>query len=328
MYQRYYGLRELPFELTPNPKYLYLAPKHREALSNLAYGLSSAKPVTLLIGEAGTGKTTLLRAALESERCANVRCVYLNNPALTREEFLRMLANRFSLGAEAGRSKTVLLDGLESILRERRNRGEITALVVDEGQSLSDELLEEIRLLANIETPEEKLLPLVLAGQPELSARLEEPGLRQFKQRVALRCEITPFGLSETAAYIASRIRTAGGVPSKLFTREAVSLIHDHSGGIPRTVSVICDNALVTGMAVERQPVDRAMVLEVCRDFLLARQSPVETTREAQEQSAPERRADEFEPASLDQIDEAENRELPGQASKTRAFRLFGQPWR
>ena len=269
MYQRYYGLRELPFELTPNPKYLYFATKHREALSNLEYGLFSAKALTLLIGEAGTGKTTLLRAALESPRCANVKCVYLSNPALTRAEFIRTLAAKFDLSPEARESKDVLLEELEHVLRGRREQGEITALVVDEAQSLSIELLEEIRLLANIETPEEKLLPLVLAGQPEFSERLEESDLRQLKQRVALRCELAPFELSETAAYIATRIRTAGGVPSKLFTREGVSLIHEYSRGIPRTISVICDNALVSAMALERQPVDRGIVLEVCRDFSL-----------------------------------------------------------
>jgi general secretion pathway protein A len=177
MYQRYYALRELPFELTPNPKYLYLPPRHREALSNLEYGLSSAKSLTVLVGETGTGKTTLLRAALESERCADVHCVYLNNPALTRVEFVSMLALRFGLSAEASQSKTTLLEELERVLRERRDRGEITALVVDEAQALSTELLEEVRLLANIETADEKLLPLVLAGQPELSARLEDTAL-------------------------------------------------------------------------------------------------------------------------------------------------------
>jgi general secretion pathway protein A len=321
MYQRYYGLRELPFELTPNPKYLYLAPKHREALSNLAYGLSSAKPVTLLIGEAGTGKTTLLRAALESERCASVRCVYLNNPALTREEFIRMLANRFGLAGEAASSKAVLLDELERILRERRERAEITALVVDEAQSLSDDLLEEIRLLANIETSDEKLLPLVLAGQPELSVRLEEPSLRQFKQRVALRCEVAPFELSETAAYIASRIRTAGGAPARLFSREAVSLIHDHSGGIPRTISVICDNALVTGMALERQPVDRAMVLEVCRDFHLGHQSRAVAHRPEPEESEQSRERGDVQQALSD---ETHNQDTFDQVSKPRRFMLFG----
>jgi type II secretory pathway predicted ATPase ExeA len=274
MYLRFYGLRELPFELTSNPKYLFFSAPHREALSNLEYGLSSAKALTVLIGEAGTGKTTLLRAALQSERCRNVRCLYLNNPALSRGEFIEMLANRFEFGPEAARSKTVLLDQLDRTLRERRSRGEITALVIDEAQSLSLELLEEIRLLANIETVSEKLLPLVLAGQPELAERLNDAALRQLKQRIALRCEITPLDLSETAAYIASRIRTAGGQASRLFTREAVVLIHEFSGGIPRTISVMCDNALLGGFALGRQPVDREIVTDVCRDFDLGGEAP------------------------------------------------------
>jgi type II secretory pathway predicted ATPase ExeA len=294
-------------------------------LSNLEYGLFSAKSITVLIGEAGTGKTTLLRAALESERCASVRCVYLSNPALTREEFVRMLAHRFDLSPEAATSKAALLRELEEALHDRRRHGEITALVVDEAQSLSVELLEEIRLLANIETTNERLLPLVLAGQPELSERLEASNLRQLKQRVALRCEITPFELPETAAYIASRIRTAGGVPSQLFTRESVSLIHEYSRGIPRTVSVICDNALVNGMALERQPVDRAIVLEVCRDFMFQRNSSTRSGWDSDGRYAP--------PEQPLPVPEAPTRVVPspepptvgyGQAVKQRRFNLFG----
>src|SRR5438445_3215918 len=143
MYQEFYGLSEAPFELTVNPKYLFFTGHHREALSNLEYGLSSAKPITLLIGEAGTGKSTLLQAALESEKCRHVSCVYVNNPTLTRDEFVETLAARFDLGANAERSKATLLGGLESVLRDRQTRDEITALVVDEAQALSDELLEE-----------------------------------------------------------------------------------------------------------------------------------------------------------------------------------------
>jgi general secretion pathway protein A len=267
MYQSFFGLREAPFELTPNPKFLFFTARHREALGNLQYGLSSAKAVTVLIGEAGTGKTTLLRAAFESERCRHVRSVYLHNPALTRAEFVQMLAHQFGLSPAAAESKATLLGELEAALRERRERGEVTALVVDEAQSLSAELLEEIRLLANIETATQKLLPLVLAGQPELADRLNEPGLRQLKQRVALRCEVIPFELPETAAYIATRIRTAGGDASRLFSREAVMLIHECSHGIARTISVMCDNALTSGMALGRRPIDREIVLEVCRDF-------------------------------------------------------------
>src|SRR5262249_4393381 len=155
----------------------------------------SAKSVTVLIGEAGTGKTTLLHAALDSDACRRVRCVYISNPTLTRAEFVEMLASRFELGSAAAESKPTMLAALERVLRDRRAAGEITALVVDEAQSLSTELLEEVRLLANIETTTEKLLPLVLAGQPELAHRLNEPSVRQLKQRVALRCEIQPFGM-------------------------------------------------------------------------------------------------------------------------------------
>jgi type II secretory pathway predicted ATPase ExeA len=270
MYQSFYGLRELPFELTPNPRYLCLTPRHREALSNLEYGLSSAKAITVLIGEAGTGKTTLLQAAVESDRCRGVDTVHLNNPALTREEFVVLMARRFGLSARAEESKAVLLTELEDVLRTRRARGEIVALVIDEAQTLSGELLEEVRLLANIETPTEKLLPVVLAGQPELRDRLNEPGLRQLKQRVTLRCEIVPFTLHETASYIATRLSMAGGDSVRLFTREAVVLIHERSRGIPRLINVICDNAMLTGFGLGRRVVDRAIVLEVTHDFDLA----------------------------------------------------------
>jgi general secretion pathway protein A len=248
--------------------------------------------------------------------------VYLNNPALTRGEFVSMLAARFGLSVEAAQSKTALLEELERVLRERRDRGEITALVVDEAQTLSIELLEEIRLLANIETADEKLLPLVLAGQPELSERLEDPTLRQLKQRVALRCEIEPFHLSETAAYIATRIRIAGGVPSKLFTREGVSLIHEHSGGIPRIISVICDNALVSGMALERQPVDGSVVLEVCRDFHLHGESRLRTSVVAPQK----KEADQVDaPVPVPPVD-ADSEQSPAteSAPRTRRFTFFG----
>ena len=269
MYEKFYGLSELPFELTANPKFLYLSAGQREALSTLEYGLFSAKALTLLVGEAGTGKTTLIQAALESERCRDVRCIYLNNPTLRADDFVRLLAHKFDLSAEVGESKALLLAQLEVLLRERRAAGLITALVVDEAQSLSFEILEEIRFLANIETPSVKLLPVVLSGQPELAPRLEEHSLRQLKQRVALRALLQPFELAETAAYIGSRIVTAGGVPGRIFTLEAVGLIHELSGGIARTISVICDNALLTGMALGRHRIDRATVAEVCRDLQL-----------------------------------------------------------
>jgi general secretion pathway protein A len=277
MYCEYYGLAERPFELTANPNYLFLPPAHREALSTLQYGLAAAKAVTLLVGEAGTGKTTLLNAALASERCRHVRCVQVNNPALTRSEFVELVARRLQLSPTAITSKASLLDELEDALRVRRLRGEITALLVDEAQSMSHELLEEIRLLANIETVNDKLLPIVLVGQPSLGERLEEAGHRQLKQRVALRCEIRPLDLVDTATYIATRIHRAGGVAIRLFTRDAVVLIHSYSGGIPRTINVICDNALVHGVALGQQPVGKDVILEVCQDFRLCPDSAAST---------------------------------------------------
>ena len=267
MYQDYYDLRELPFDLTPNPRYLFFTARHREALSNLQYGISGRRGITLLVGEAGTGKTTLVRAALQSEQLKGARCLYLSNPTLTRTEFIEFLAAGFELSPEAAASKTTLLAELERELVARQARGILTALVVDEAQALSLDLLEEIRLLANIETNTEKLLPVVLAGQPQLSDRLNDPALKQLKQRVALRCDLQPLSLKETCAYISRRIRIAGGDSTKLFTREAIELIHHCAQGIPRTISVVCDNALISGFAAERRPVDWDIAHEVCRDF-------------------------------------------------------------
>ena len=266
MYEAFYGFRERPFDLVPNPRFLVMTSGHREALSNLEYGIASRKGITLLIGEAGLGKTTLVRAALDLHG-KNVHCVYLPNPALTRDEFVEMLASKFELGSRARDSKAALLLELETVLKEWHARGEATLLVVDEAQSLSIELLEEIRLLANFETDDQKLLSLILAGQPELAARLNEPSLRQLKQRIALRCELRPLDLRETAAYLAGRIRAAGGTGAQAFTRDAVMAVFEKSGGIPRVISVIADNALVSGFAQQERPVTRKTVLEVCQDF-------------------------------------------------------------
>jgi general secretion pathway protein A len=271
MYQQFYGLNALPFELTATPGCLFSSPGQREALSNLVYGLSTAKAITLLTGEAGTGKTTLIQAAIGSKRCKHVSCVYLHNPALTRAEFFEMLARQFGLDASLATSKTILLARLETALLNRRARGQAVALVVDEAQCLSHELLEEIRLLANFEVESQRLIPVVLAGQPELADRLNEPSLRQLKQRIALRCTVEPFSLPETAAYMSTRIKFAGGEGARLFTREAVVLVHERSRGIARTINVICDNALLTGMALGRRPVGHEIVMEVCEDFDLRR---------------------------------------------------------
>ena len=198
VYGPFYGLREPPFELTPNPEYLYLTANHREVLCNLQYGIAAQRGITLLIGEAGTGKTTLVHAALNLVRQAQAFCVYLNNPTLTRAEFVEFLANAFGLGQDARKSKAIFLTELEQTLRSRQKSGIVSALLIDEAQSLPTELLEEIRLLVNMETATAKLLQVVLAGQQELAGRLNEPSLRQLKQRVALRCDLSPLNLHET----------------------------------------------------------------------------------------------------------------------------------
>jgi type II secretory pathway predicted ATPase ExeA len=240
----------------------------------------------VLIGEAGTGKTTVLRTTLEGRVDRRMRCVSITNPTLTRDEFVEYLAKSFLLSAEAARSKTTLLLELERMLREQRARSGGYALVVDEAQSLPNELLEEIRLLANIETSTDKLLPVILAGQPELAARLNQPELRQLKQRIAIRCELRPFTLPESASYIAARLKMAGGDAPRLFTREAVTLVHEHARGIARTINVICHNALVTAFAMNKRPVTREMVLEVIRDFDLDTEAAV-AALEAESEPAP-----------------------------------------
>lgn len=267
MYEQFFGLRERPFDLTPNPRYLFLTNRYREALGNLVYGLAGRKGLTVLTGEAGTGKTTLLTVALAQWREAGHLVATLRNPTMDRDEFLQFLQHEFGLSEAAGQSKTTLLREFEVLLRQRHANGLLTALVIDEAHSLPTELLEEVRLLANIETPESKLLPLILLGQPELADRLNDPSLRQLKQRVALRCSLVPLDLRETAAYLAKRIHLAGGDSLHVFTREAVEAIHYGSSGIPRLINVICDNALVNGFAAGQRPVGRDIIRDVCHDF-------------------------------------------------------------
>jgi general secretion pathway protein A len=267
MYEQFYGLRTRPFDLTPDPRFLLLTPRHREALTTLEYALSGRKGVALLVGDAGTGKTTLIHAALEKQ-AADGLTVFLSNPALTRDEFFEFLAHGFRLPAEVASSKTRCLLALTKMLSERQKG--VASLVIDEAQCLSDTLLEEVRLLANLETATEKLLSVILVGQPELAERLNHPGLRQIKQRISLRCALTPLDVEETAAYIATRLQVAGGDPGSVFTQQAIETVYHHSGGTPRIISVICDNALVAGFALDRRPVDREVVLEVCRDLDLA----------------------------------------------------------
>jgi general secretion pathway protein A len=268
MYEAFYGLRGRPFDLTPDPRFLFLTACHREALSLLQYVLSGRTGLGLLLGEAGTGKTTLLRAALLELAGGGGRVLTLDNPTLTRGELFEFLAGGFGLAG--GGSKTRVLHELALWVAERARAGGATALVVDEAQSLSGELLEEVRLLANLQHSAERPLSIVLAGQPELAARLNEPELRQLKQRIAFRGRLLPLTLQETADYVACRLQVVGGDAAQTFTRAAVQAVFAHAGGIPRTISVVCESALVCGYALQARPIGEDIVAEVCRDLDIA----------------------------------------------------------
>jgi type II secretory pathway predicted ATPase ExeA len=274
MYEAFFGLRERPFDLTPDPRFLLMTPTHKEALANLQYGLTARKGLTVLIGEAGAGKTTLIRTALEQWSRFGHRVAHLSNPTLTRNEFFEYLAGVFDMTAEAAASKARFLAEFQSLVTERHSLGGITGLVIDEAQSLSDELLEEVRLLINAESETEKLFQVLLVGQPELGERLNQPSLRQIKQRIALRCVLSTLDVKQVAAYVSGRIHTAGGIAGQVFTREAVMAIHEYSAGIPRIINVICDNAMLAGFAAGVRPVTVAMVEEVCTEFGISRRPP------------------------------------------------------
>jgi general secretion pathway protein A len=267
MYEQFYGLDERPFDLTPNPRFLFMTSSHRDALATMEYAIAARKGLTVVLGPPGTGKTTLVHAALDRHKGGNARAVYLGNPTLNREEFFEFIAQELGLSTHAASSKAAFLRELRADLVKQHALGTITALIIDEAQAMSDGLLEELRLLENLETPNEKLLPVVLVGQPEFAMRLRQPALLPLRQRVALRSTLAPLSRTEVAVYIAERIRIAGGDATQVFTPEAVAVICDATGGIPRNISVVCDNALVNGYALDQRPVGPAVIVEVCRDF-------------------------------------------------------------
>lgn len=278
MYLDHFNLKAMPFGLTPDPKFLYFTPSHREVLANLHYGIQAAKGLIVVTGEAGTGKTTLLRSIL-SRLDRSVLSSSIVNPNLTAPDFLRRIALDLGLGDQA--SKTDLLGSLGGLLAARQSRGLTTILFIDEAQGLSRELLEEVRLLLNFETDTAKQLQIVLSGQPELREKLNHPSLRQLKQRISLRCQIKPLKPAETAGYIRKRLKVAGAARLDLFSADAVELIARISGGVPRVINNICDNALLTAFALDRKLVTAAIAGEVCDALDLGREDRDETMTNA-----------------------------------------------
>jgi type II secretory pathway predicted ATPase ExeA len=267
MYEPFFGLRECPFDLQPDSRFFVATPTHREAVVAIELGMTRRDGVALLTGSAGTGKTTVADALMAREGKSNAKYIYLDKPAVTRTELQQVLGRALDLSEPAQKSEPDLMAGLIDRLAGLRRRGTTVALIVDQAHTLSDELLEHIRLLTNVDADDQKLLPLILVGQSELGERLNDGVWRPLKQRVKHWCTLMPFDLPETTAYIWSRIRTAGGDATRLFTAEAVLLIHERSRGIPRSISVICHNALMSAFVEQRQPVTRRVVLKVCDEL-------------------------------------------------------------
>jgi general secretion pathway protein A len=266
MYKEFFGLRANPFNVNPDPRYLFLTRHTEEALACLTYGIQSRKGFVLLTGEVGTGKTTLINKLLEWLRLQQVATAFLFNSRLNVPQFLDYVMTDFGIPIES-RSKSQILLRLYNWLLDRYRAGETAVLIVDEAQNLSDEVLEEIRLLTNLETFTEKLLQIVLVGQPELELKLRQPHLRQLRQRLTLRAKTHPLTLDETYAYVAQRLRIAGSNGQPIFQPEAIAAIHRYAGGIPRIVNLLCEHALVSAFVDQQRLVSPGVVEAVARDF-------------------------------------------------------------
>jgi general secretion pathway protein A len=252
MYNAFFGLKESPFSLTPDPAFLYRSAQHEEALANLIYGVQSRKGFLVLTGEVGTGKTTMLECLQDYLAAQRVDYAFLFNSRLTVEQFFEMICYDLDLRC-AKTSKTEVL----------------TALILDEAHNLEWDVLEEVRLLGNLDSRREKLLQIVLAGQPEFDRKLDAPSLRQLKQRIALRCTLQPFREAETGEYIATRLARAGLPEQTIFSPELIAEIHLRSQGIPRLINAICDNLLLTAFAMESKQAELEMLEEVTSDLRL-----------------------------------------------------------
>jgi type II secretory pathway predicted ATPase ExeA len=268
MYKKFFGLKENPFNVTPDPRYLYSTPHTQEALACLTYCVQGRKGFVLLTGDVGTGKTTLLNKLLECLRQEQVATAFVFNPRLNTLQFLDYVVSDFGINCET-RLKSQVLVQLNQWLLERYRAGGTAVLIVDEAQNLSAEVLEEIRLLTNLETSTEKLLQIVLSGQQELEMRLRQPEFRQLRQRITLRCKTYPLTLEETRNYVATRLRVAGSAGRQIFTPAAIEAAHNYSEGIPRVINVICEDALISAFADQKPAVDRGMVEAVARELEL-----------------------------------------------------------
>jgi len=266
MYKEFYGLRANPFNVNPDPRYLFLTRHTEEALACLTYGIQSRKGFVLLTGEVGTGKTTLINKLLEWLRLQQVPTAFVFNSRLNVAQFLDYTMADFGIACDS-KAKSQILLRLYNWLLDRYRAGETAVLIVDEAQNLTDEVLEEVRMLTNLETFTEKLLQIVLVGQPELEQRLKQPQLRQLRQRLTLRAKTHPLTMEETKAYVQQRLRIAGSNGQEIFDPEAVAAVHRYASGIPRVINLLCEHCLVSAFVDQTKVIGPAVVDAVARDF-------------------------------------------------------------
>ncbi|MGA9585841.1 MAG: AAA family ATPase [Terracidiphilus sp.] len=272
MYKNFYNLTRNPFDLSPDPTCFVATERHNEALAALYYGIVRHKGVVVVTGEVGTGKTLMLRCLLQLFKSSSeISYAYLFNCRLSALEFLHYVASDFGLKADEHQSKSTLLIELSKYVTSRGLQGLTTVLIVDEAHNLSTELLEEIRLLSNLETNNDKLLQIVLVGQPELDLKLDSFELRPLKQRIALRAHLSPLDEQDTDKYILERLMIAGGASrsEQLFSPEAVKAIHKYARGFPRLINTICENALITGYAQQMPTISADVIAGIAKDFHL-----------------------------------------------------------
>jgi general secretion pathway protein A len=288
VYRQFYNLTRDPFEVSPDPYFFFPTPRHNEGLALLNYGVLRRKGFVVVTGEVGTGKTLLVRCLLDSLALHKVAFAYINNPLLSVQNFLEQVLADLGLSA-AARSKNEALTRLNNFLLSRSRDQLITALVIDEAQLLSAELLEEIRLLTNLETAQHKLLQIVLAGQPELDQKLDSHQLRQLKQRVGVRFSLIPLELTEVQGYINRRLELAGApaTSSPIFSQDAVVAIYRFSKGIPRLINTLCENSLMLGYGLQLPQISPSVVKEVASDFRLEAPTELPANEEVDAQAGP-----------------------------------------
>jgi len=277
MYKSFFGLKENPFNVNPDPRFLFLTQQIEEALAGLMYGIQTRKGFITLTGEVGTGKTTLINRLLDWLHQRTARTAFLFNSRMNSNQLFDFILAEFEIPCES-RNKSQQLMKLNHWLLDRYRAGETVVVIIDEAQNLTYPVLEEIRLLTNLETSTDKLLQIVLSGQPELEEKLKLPQLRQLRQRITLRCKTTPLTTEQTFDYIAERLRIAGATGNPIFGKEAVETIHVYSLGIPRVVNLLCEHALVNSYVEQQRVVTAKIVEDVAREFQLDEVEPVAPT--------------------------------------------------